>query len=183
MKKVLLLTAALVATVAMGLTGCTGPGEAVRIPLTMPDGERATIVAHKQKWPDWMLSVSGLALNYIVMGDVTAKQLAAVAETERACRIYTGTVTPSNLVTVVSDGVIYGTVGFLGIGAGSQALGAGVKFLDYGQYGAAATGLGGAANGIITLGSKTYTFENCGVEVLNDLFRGYKVRVLQKSPY
>ena len=69
------------------LAGC-GAGELVKIPVSMPDGEKATIMAHNQRAPDWMLAQNSLALNYVVKGvDVLPKQLAAVAETERACRI------------------------------------------------------------------------------------------------
>lgn len=162
-------------------TACVGPGERVMIPLTMPDGERATIVAHDQSFPDWMLDQRKLAINYIVKGDVSRKQLAAVAATEKACRLYTGTVRPNNLVAVLSSGVLYAATGALGGGLGSMAI-TGAIASEYAQYSASALGTAGLANGIITLGGQTYTFENCGREVLY-LFPNYKVRVLQKSPY
>mgnify|MGYP001581120488 FL=1 len=162
-------------------TACVGPGERVIIPLTMPDGERATIVAHDQSFPDWMLDQRKLAINYIVKGDVSRKQLAAVAATEKACRLYTGTVRPNNLVAVLSSGVLYAAAGALGGGLGSMAI-TGAIASEYAQYSASALGTAGLANGIITLGGQTYTFENCGREVLY-LFPSYKVRVLQKSPY
>ena len=167
----------------MAVVGCAGPGKRVEIPVNMPgpDGGKATIVAHNQQAPDWMLSQKKLALNYIVKGDVSAEQLSAVAEAECACKIYTKTVRPNNLVAVMSSGVLYAAAGFAGVGLGSQAF-AGAKFLEYGVYGAAATGVAGLANGVITMGGQTYTFENCGREVLG-LFPGYEVRVLNKSPY
>lgn len=184
MKKVLMLmvlvvTAALAAVIA---TGCAGPGSAVRIPLTMPDGEKATIVAHNQSVPDWMLAKAKLALNFIVKGEeVSGRQLMAVAEAERGCRIYTGTVRPSNLVAVLSNGVLYGAAGFVGVGVGSYAF-TGVSSTAYAEYGAAASGAGGIANGLVTLGGQTYTFENCGREIFG-IFPGYEVHILQKSPY
>lgn len=153
----------------------------VLIPLTMPGGETATIVAHNQRVPDWMLRRKNLVLNFIVKGNVSQEQLAAVAETERACRIYTKVVRPNDLVAVLSSGVLYAAAGFGGVGAGSQMF-SGASFIEYGGYGAAADGVAGLANGVISLGGKTYTFENCGREVLA-LFPGYGVHVIQKSPY
>lgn len=163
------------------VAACAGPGALIKIPVRMPGGERATIVAHNQQAPDWMLSRKKLALNFIVRGDVSAKELAAVAETERACRIYTKTVRPNNLVAVASGGVVYALAGAIGVGIGSQAFSYAVPS-QYAQYGAWASGLGGTANGLVSLGGQTYTFENCGREIFA-LFPGYQVHVLQKSPY
>ncbi|MCX6786472.1 MAG: hypothetical protein NTU85_01475 [Candidatus Kaiserbacteria bacterium] len=166
--------------VAMMLGGC-GAGQLVKIPLTMPDGEKATLVAHNQTAPDWMIRSGAMKLNFVVRGDVSEKQLLAVARVEDACRIYTKTVRPNALVAVLSSGVLYAAAGYLGVGFGSQAF-AGAVFSEYAKYGAMATGAAGLANGVISLGGKTYTFENCGSQVLG-LFPGYDVRVLQKSPY
>ena len=180
MKK-MLVGLALVASTGF-LTGCASVGEQVRIPVTMPNGERATIVAHNQSVPDWMLSRDSLRLNYIVPGEVTKEQIAAVAEAERACRLYTDTVRPSNLVAVLANGILYGLAGGLGVGIGSQAFNF-ARFNEYFQYGGTASGFGGAANGIISLGGQTYTFEDCGGNVLSTM-RGYKeIRTLRKSPY
>jgi len=163
------------------LSGCAA-GMVKTIPMSMPDGSRATIVAHNQQAPDWMLARGKLALNYIVRGNVSSEQLAAVAEAERACRIYTKTVRPNDLVLVLSSGILYAAAGFVGAGAGSQAF-VGASFVEYGAYGAGASGIAGLANGIITLGGKTYTFENCGREALGSIFPQYQIKVLQKSPY
>jgi len=173
----------MVAIVAMTvfLDACAGPGALTRIPVTMPEGQRATIVAHNQSVPDWMLSKKKLALNYMVRGDVSPVQLAAVAESERACRIYTDTVRPDNLVAVFSSGVLYAGAGYIGVGLGSHAF-SGAVHAQYARYGAWATGVAGTANGVITLGGQTYTFENCGREIF-DLFPEEEIRVLQKSPY
>lgn len=170
-----------IAAIAALLLSACAPGEVTRIPVTMPDGERATIVAHDQQAPDWMLSRNKLALNFIVKGDVSDRQLAAVSEAERACRIYTGTVRPSNLVAVLSNGALYASTGYVGIGLGATAF-TGVSASEYAVYGATAGGFAGAANGIVTLGGQTYTFENCGREIF-DVFPDYKTRILQKSPY
>ncbi len=170
----------LAAVAALTLDGCAvGPVE--KIPVSMPDGEKATIVAHDQSVPDWWLRTDGLKLNFVVKGDVSDKQLAAVAESERACRIYTDTVRPNVLVGVLSQGTLYALVGYVGVGIGSQAFAGAVRH-EYAKYGAWATGMSGVANGLISNGGKTYTFENCGRELL-DIFPNYKVRVIMKSPY
>lgn len=171
---------AILASLLLG--ACASQGDAVRILGTMPGGEKFTIVAHNQSVPDWMLARDKLKLNFVVRGALSATQLTAVAETERACRIYTGTVRPSNLVAVLSNGVLYAGAGFVGIGLGAKAAFDGAKFTDYGKYGGYAGVFQGAANGIVTLGGQTYTFENCGREVLG-LFPGYGVRIIEKSPY
>jgi hypothetical protein len=179
MKNVILKIAILAMAVFLG--ACASSGDAKRISLTMPNGESATIVAHNQSVPDWMLNRDKLKLNFIVKGGVSDSQLGAIASTERACRIYTKTVRPSNLVAVFSQGILYAAAGYIGVGYGARAF-VGTVPHQYAVYGAWATGMAGAANGVITLGGQTYTFENCGREIL-DLFPGYDVRVLQKSPY
>jgi len=161
---------------AIVVSACAGPGMRKDIAITMPGGEKATIIAHNQILPDWMLDKDRLALNYLIKGEITEKQLAAVAEAERACRIYTGTTRPNKLVAVLSSGILYGTAGFNGVGLGSQAF-KGANSWAYGAYGGVAGFTGGIANGIVNLGSQTYTFENCGREILN-IFPDYKVRVL-----
>lgn len=169
---------AILATVIL-ISACAGPGARTEIPVSMPDGEKMTIVAHKQTVPDWMLDRDNLALNYVIMGEMSAKQLAAVAEAERACRLYAGTVRPSNLVNVMSQGALYALAGYVGVGIGSQAFAGAIKG-QYAKYGAWATGTAGLANGAVTIAGQTYTFENCGREILPS---HYGVRVLQKSPY
>lgn len=171
---------AVLASMIFFLTSCASVGERKNIPVTIGN-ERVTIVAHNQPLPDWLLDKDTMAINYIVKGDVSEKQLAAVAETERACRIYTNTVRPGNLVAVLSHGVLYATAGYIGVGVGSRVF-AGTVQSQYAEYGAWATGIVGMANGIVTFSGQTYTFENCGREILA-LFPQYKVRVLQKSPY
>ncbi len=170
----------ILAAVSM-LGACASPGGIRKIPLQMPDGGQATIVAHSQSVPDWMLARNTLALNFIVKGNVSNQQLAAVAAAEKACRIYTGTVRPNDVVSVLSNGALYGVAGYLGGGVGSQAF-PGAVFSQYARYSGYATGLGGIANGIVSLGGQTYTFESCGREVFG-LFPEYQVRILMKSPY
>lgn len=172
---------AILAVATLFFGACASPGGMIKEPITMPNGEKATIVAHSQSVPDWMLDKDKLALNYIVRGEVSEKQLAAVAETERACRIYTGTVRPNNLVAVLSSGGLYALAGYVGVGVGSRAFTGAVQS-QYAKYGAWASGTAGIANGMITVGGQTYTFENCGREILG-MFPAYDVKVLQKSPY
>lgn len=163
------------------LAGC-GAGTLTRRVVVMPGGEVATIIAHDQQAPDWLLDTDKRKLNFVVKGNVSQNQLAAIAAVESQCKLYVGDVHPSNIVAIGSTAVLYAIAGFGGVGLGSQALSNMLSFVDYGKYGAAATGLAGAANGIISLGGKTYTFQNCGREVL-DLFPKYGIRVLQKSPW
>lgn len=181
MKKTVVL-----ALVALLLVGCATQGERTLIRGTMTRGQKYTIVAHNQKVPDWWLNQNQLALNFVVRGDVNEEQLAAVAEAERSCRVYTGTVRPSNLVVVLSSGALYAAAGWAGVGLGARAFlnqNGGINTAAYARYGADASAFAGTANGIITLGGQTYTFENCGREVLA-LFPEYKdIRVIMKSPY
>ncbi len=166
---------------ALLLGACASPGGIREIPLQMPDGGQATIVAHNQSVPDWMLAKDKLALNFIVKGSVSAEQLAAVAAAEKACRLYTGTVRPNDVVSVFANGALYGIAGYIGGGVGSQAFPYAV-FSQYARYSGYATGLGGLANGIVSLGGQTYTFESCG-QVAFGLFPEYQVHVLMTSPY
>ena len=161
--------------------GCAGAGTRVEAPITYPRGEKLTVVAHNQIAPDWFLSKDKLAINYIVSGSVTPEQLDAVAKTEDACRIYTKTVRPHDLVIVLSSGVLYGLAGYVGVGFGSQAF-PGADFGEYAKYGGAASGASGLANGVISLGGKTYTFENCSHTALSKVSQ-YGISVIQKSPY
>ncbi len=166
------------------LDGCATQGDLVKIPITMPNGEKGTIGAYNQRVPDYWLDRDKLKANFLVKGDILPKQLAAVSEAERACRIYTKTVRPSNLVAVASSGGIYLLAGATGLYWGTAAFTGATQVYrnQSAEYGGWASGTGGAANGLITLGGQTYTFENCTREVLA-LFPGYEVKILQKSPY
>lgn len=184
MNTVLRSRIAILASITM-LSACVGPGALTKIPLTDENGRLATLVAHNQIAPDWMLDRDQLALNYLVRGDVGEKQLAAIAEAERGCRIFTKTVRPNNLVAVISSGVIYAAAGGIGLYFGSAAF-TGATHLyqrQSAEYGAKVSGAGGVANGLITLGGQTYTFENCGVQVITKLFPSAGVSVVQKAPY
>ena len=167
------------------LAACAGPGELTRISLTDENGRPATLVAHNQMVPDYMLDRDQLALNYLVRGEVSEKQLVAIAEAERGCKLFTKTVRPSNLVAVISSGVIYAAAGGIGLYFGSAAF-AGATHTYRNQsaeYGAYASGTGGIANGLITLGGQTYTFENCGVQVITKLFPSAGLTIMQRAPY
>lgn len=162
-------------------TAC-GPGNLRPIEVTMPRGEQATIVAHDQIAPDWMLSGRKIALNFIVRGKVTNEQLEAVAEAERACRIYTKVVRPSKAVSIGISTGLYAATTAAGLALGVQAFSGAVATVEYLGYGAGAGGGGGLANGFFTLGGQTYTFEECGRELM-DMFGHYGVRVIMKAPY
>lgn len=85
----------LLAAAAMMLGACASVGPAIKIGISLPGGEQEVIVAHKQWVPDILLAGDKLKLNYIVPGNtVWEKQLDAVNEAERACRLYAGVVSP-----------------------------------------------------------------------------------------
>lgn len=167
------------------LSACATQGPPEKIQETFPRGEVITLVVHDQQVPDWWLDRNQLKLNYLVKGgEVSQEQLAAIAKTEKMCQLFTGKVRPSNLVAVVSSGVIYALAGATGLYFGTAAMAGATQAYrnQSAEYGAYASGTGGVANGLITLGGQTYTFENCGREVLASM-PGYEVKVLQKSPY
>jgi hypothetical protein len=163
-------------------SACAAQGERRLIPLTMPGGEKATIVAHNQLVPNWMIDPDTYGLNYIIAGkEPSEKQFASVDEAERACREYTRVVHPHDSITVLVDAIIFGASGVAGGGIGSLAFPA-AKMAQYAMYAGASGGFFGAGYGLLTLGGKVYTFENCGREVMNR-FPAYKVQVLLKNPY
>lgn len=174
---------AILASITM--IGCASQGPTVKRTETFPDGEKITIVAHKQNVPDYWLDRDKLKLNYFVRGEeVSERQLEAIAKAENLCRFFNGEVRPSNLVAVLSSGVIYAIAGATGLYWGSAAFTGATQMYrnQSAEYGAYASGASGAANGLITLGGQTYTFENCGREILADM-PNYKVKVLGRSPY
>lgn len=175
---------ALIATMA-ALMGCAEQGPAEKISILMPRGEKATIYAHNQSVPDWMLDRSKLKYNYLVRGEAaTEEQLQAIARVEGACLIYTDTVRPHTLVNVIINGVVYGVAGALGVGLGAHVAfsAAATAGSNYYAYGGIAGGASGAANGLISSGGATYTFENCGQQVLG-LFPQYDIKIMNKSPF
>lgn len=171
-------------TLAIGIlvSGCAGPGEMVKIPVTTSEGT-ATIVAHNQKVPSWLLATDQLEFNYVYKGDLDATALSDVGNVQGACRIYTKTVRPNELVAVVLNGVVYGGIGFPFGGLASMAS-KGADFVQYGQYNGTSYTGGGVANAVIQMGGKVYTFQSCGQQVFA-LFNKYKdsLRIIQDAPY
>lgn len=172
----------IVLVVALFTAACASQGKRVEMPFTMPDGEKATIVAHNQLVPNWMIDSDTYGLNYIMSGgkEQTEKQYAAVNETERVCREFTTVVHPHDAVTVLVATLMFGGAGAAGGGIGALAF-PGAIIGHYAMYSAASGGLFGGAWGALTLGSKIYTFENCGREVMSRYPR-YGIQVLLKSP-
>lgn len=175
------LYAGLAVLAALLLVGCVSVGERVTIPIVAPDGERLTIYAHQQSVPDWMLARDSLKLNFMVKGEVSEKQLQLISTVEKSCKLFTDTVRPNEAVAIFANGALYAVAGFIGVGLGSQYF-QGAKFIEYAMYGGSATGFAGLANGVITLGGQTYTFENCSREALSRLPQ-YGIGALNKSPY
>lgn len=168
-------------TVCVGIIGCAGPGELMQIPVNMGSGHTATIYAHNQQVPSWLLATDTLTLNYIVKGNQTQEQLLAVAGAEKACRLYTKTSRPNELVAVIANTAVYAgmELPFAMYGA---TLFKGAKVLQYGGDAAAEEAGGGSGNGIIQMGGKVYTFQNCGHELF-ELFKIPDIQILQTSTY
>lgn len=183
MNSVLRLGIGLIATSL--LAACASQGRETRIALPpMPRGEQACMVAHDLKVPNWMVADSKRKLDFYTLSscnEITAEQLQAVASIEQMCRVYTGTVHPSNLVAVASGTILYTVMGAVGVGTGSQAF-PGASFRRYAMYGGLAAGFSGGANSMITLGGKSYTFQNCGREFLAR-FQQYGVSGIISSPW
>lgn len=172
---------AILASIFLGACVSMGPAEVRSVTMPGRNGGTMSIVAHSHRgMPDWMLSTKGLKLDYMVRGNVSQDQLAAVAEAERTCRIYTDTVRPNMAVAAFFDGLLYYGVGYGGLYYGSKAF-HGTVARQYGNYGGRATGFIGAGNSIISSGTKTYTFQNCGEGIFN-LFPGYDVKVRTNGP-
>jgi hypothetical protein len=168
---------------ALLLSACATPGPAEKYTVTMPQGKKkATIVAHARPMPSWAYATDKLKLDFIVKGDVTNDQLAAIAAAEDGCRWYAGKVHPSTLVSVMTNGVIYAAAGYIGVGLGAKQAFDRVSMSDYGTYGGFATGASGAVNGIVTLGGKNYSFQNCGRELMA-AFPEFGARVLINGTY
>ncbi|MCX6787074.1 MAG: hypothetical protein NTY93_00930 [Candidatus Kaiserbacteria bacterium] len=148
---------------------------------TMPDGQKMTRVTHGQVVPSWMLATGKLTLNYEVKGEVTDTQRAAVATVEKAGRKYVRE-TRNDFISVLSSTILYGIAGYAGGYLGSKAF-HGADPQEYGAYAAAATGLAGLANGLVSLGGKTYSFEVFGMQTLDGMFPAYGIKILIKNPY
>ena len=161
----------------LALSGCT-QGDMVKIPVTMPHGERLTIVDHDQKVTDWLVGTSKLALNYVVYKDVTTDQIAAVTAVETACRTHTKNVRPNDLVSVGFNSLLSASTGWIAGGLASKAF-PNRQFSSYAQYTSATEGFGVAASGIVSLSSKVYTFENCS-ETIFSMDPQYEIRLLRK---
>lgn len=167
------------------LSACAGPGARTEIPFTLPSGKTGTLVVNDRQVPSWMIADSERALNYMYTGELSKDKLAAIAVAEKTCRIYTGKAHTSNLVAVASGAGLYALAGYAGLFIGSGFL-TGItskQQAEYGGYGASASGFGGAANGIITLGGKNYTFQNCSEVVLSADPAYRDVKIMRDSPY
>ena len=179
MKKLHVLFAIL-AICALLFTGNANAGGLTEKSVTMPDGRSATIIAHEQILPNWMIPISSLHMNCLVVGDVTKEKLAMISKVEDMSRNYTKSVTPNAFVSVSTNTLLYTAVGYIGVGLGSMAFPTVIP-RQYAWYGAAATGFVGLANSLISLGYKNYTFEIFGQQFFAQN-QGFGITVLIKSP-
>lgn len=170
---------AVILIVAFLATGCVSQGERVLTRVTMPDGEKATIVSYNNNVPKMFLR--DYAMSYIVGGESpTDKQLAAVTEVERACTEHTRIVHPHIAVTIGTYAVLFGAGGAAGGALGALAF-PGAIVGQYAEYAAAAGGTFGAVYGGTINSGKNYTFQSCGRELLSR-FPKYGVRATIDSP-
>lgn len=176
-----------VTCLVVGLTagGCvTVSPERELIKVTMPRKEKATIVAYNRQVPDWLYATSAYKLDFITKGDVNEEQLKAAATAEDACRIYTDTAHPHRLVAVLTQGALYAGATAVGIGFGAKLAysAAANRLNDYHEYGAVAGLASGAASGTINSGGRSYSFQNCGSELLA-MFPVYGIRIINKNQF
>lgn len=165
---------AILATVVLG--ACAGPGKMIKESFII-DGQRGTMLTYDQQGPKWTLDVNRMKMSVIVKGDLTERQLAAIAEGERVCRIYADATHPSNLVAVVSDGVLYGALGYIGAGIGAHAFPRAIPD-EYARYVGTVAAASGVGTGIRSIGSKKYSFENCSQMIMANFMSS--VRVLRE---
>lgn len=163
------------------LSGCVGPGAEVRVTRTLPDGDKLTMVDHGQSVPTYLTSPKKAKFDYMVDGDLTERQTAAVAIIEDLCHGHTTRVTPNPFVSVGLSTLLYTGTGWIGGGLAAKAF-PGADSSQYGRYNGTATGFGGLANGIISLGGWRYTFDTCGTSAFS-LKEQYGIRVMQRSPW
>lgn len=171
--------------------GCASPGPAMDIPYHLPAVTTAVgkvipategiIHTHNNKWPAWMTATDKMAIDYITTGSSAKNAPKAVAEAERACRIYTTTVSPNPLVAVLMNGAVYAASEFPFAMLGASAF-KGAKLLQYGQYGASASAGGGVGNGIIQLGGRNFTFQNCARGIF-EAAPQFRLVILTPNPY
>ena len=166
------------------LGGCGVQPKREFISVTMPKGETATIGACNRQVPDWLYLDSAFCLDFVAKGKISEEQLQAAATVEGACRVYIGTAHPSRLVVVFAQGMLFAGSTALGIGLGAKMAytAAANRLNDYYEYGAIAGLASGAASGTINSGGRTYSFQNCGNELLA-MFPAYGIRVIERNAF
>lgn len=171
-------TAVTVTTVTpAGTTQQTNPIAVV----TEPKIRHLVIHAHNRIWPAYLQATDKLVLDYITDQYSALNAADAVAIVEKQCRIYTKDTRPNDLVAVLIGTTVYGASEFPFMVAGSSVF-RGAKVLQYGAYGSASEAGGGFGNGIISLGGKLYTFQNCGRGIF-ERAKDFGIVILDQSPY
>lgn len=168
------------------LGGCATSGQRVEIPITMPNGSSATIYTQNETMPTWTRSLDSFQLSFVVKNKATGEQLAAVAALDKGCKIQTKAAHPHMMVSIIANGLLYGTAGAVGLYFGSGALPGVARGMQnaYGEYGGVASGSSGVASGVVSSSGRKYTYENCAANTLA-LFQEYArdIRILNSSPY
>ena len=162
-------------------TGCVMQDEMIKTRITMPRGEKRTLVHFNHKLPTILRSRDSFSFSYLIAEESpTDLQLAATATVWRHCREHVDIVHPDRIVTVMVHGLVFGAAGAIGGALGAQAFKYAVTG-EYAEYGAAASGPFGMAYALTVLTGELYTFQNCARELFNE-FSGYGIKVFMESP-
>ena len=186
------------------LAGCMGPGKPVDIDINLPvathsatqsaygsvDPQKAicsklTIHTYNRQVPAYLLATDKLALSYITNCNSATNASAAVDQANVGCRLYTKANRPSDLVAVIVGTTVYAMSEFP-FALGGASLFNHAKILQYGGNAASEEGGGGFGNGIVSLGGKVYTFDNCGKGVFESATRAgndFNIVILEESTY
>ena len=161
--------------------GCAMQDEMIKTRITMPRGEKVTLVHFNHKLPTMLRGRDSFTFSYLIKEESpTEMQLAAVATVWGHCREHVDIVHPDRIVTVMVHGLLFGAAGAAGGALGALAFPTAIVG-QYAQYGAASGGLFGLAYGATILTGELYTFQSCARELFADL-PAYGVKVILESP-
>ena len=159
--------AILASTVLLG--ACATSGERIEIPISMPNGQSATIYTSNETLPTWARATDSYQLSFVTKNAATAEQLAVVAALDRGCKS-TQAVHPHMAASIPANGLLYGTIaapalfcsGAPGVSRSSRTI-MGIRIHRVWCI--------AAASGIVNWVDE-YTYQNCAANTLA-LFQEY----------
>lgn len=167
--------------VSLLTVGCAMQDEMIKTRITMPGGEKRTLVHFNHKLPTVLRGRDSFTFSYLIAEESpTDQQLKATAVIWGHCRDHVDIVHPDRIVTVMVHGVLFGAAGAAGGALGALAFPTAIVG-QYAQYGAASGGMFGLAYGATILTGELYTFQNCARDLFNE-FTNYGIKVLLESP-